>query len=386
MATMDRATSAMTSADGCRAPTGEGRELRNLDLLRAIAVLSVLLAHLLAVVSFGTPAARVVWATDLGWFGVLIFFVHTALVLMLSMERSSVERAWASRFYVQRIFRIYPLSTLCLISVLAFRIPEGNFPFKWPSPTVLLANFALVQNFLPGPSILGPMWSLPFEIQMYVLLPIVFCFLRRNGPMSVAVLILASLILAIGEANLFARPFLTRFFPCFVGGVLAYAMLHRRAFFPGVAWPFAILGIAIAFYRFGPSTLVQWATCLVLGAAIPLFRDIGPGIVATAASLVARYSYGIYLAHLPLRWLCFEELRMPTWSRWTLFAALVSTVPVLLYHALEAPMVRMGRRAAMRFSGPSSRAIEAGVIRSTSIKAKLLLRKILPANAGTYGL
>ena len=48
---------------------------------------------------------------DVGIFGVLLFFVHTSLVLMYSMQRSGLTGfALMKNFHVRRFFRIYPLS------------------------------------------------------------------------------------------------------------------------------------------------------------------------------------------------------------------------------------------------------------------------------------
>ena len=60
----------------------------NLDILRAIAVGAVLLAHLFRF--FGNEHLGPFSAWELGISGVLMFFVHTALVLMMLMERMSL--------------------------------------------------------------------------------------------------------------------------------------------------------------------------------------------------------------------------------------------------------------------------------------------------------
>ncbi len=58
----------------------------NLDLLRTIAVLLVLIQHLCRRLHI----EHLSWipTTSLGYFGVLLFFVHTSLVLMYSLERT----------------------------------------------------------------------------------------------------------------------------------------------------------------------------------------------------------------------------------------------------------------------------------------------------------
>lgn len=60
-----------------------GKESANLDVLRSVAVLLVLGVHVIS--RFRHLDIR------MGEFGVLIFFVHTTLVLMFSLERQRAE-------------------------------------------------------------------------------------------------------------------------------------------------------------------------------------------------------------------------------------------------------------------------------------------------------
>ena len=62
----------------------------------------------------------------IGTFGVLIFFVHTSLVLMYSMERSDMRgEALFANFYIRRIFRIYPLSVLAVLVAVMLKLDSG---------------------------------------------------------------------------------------------------------------------------------------------------------------------------------------------------------------------------------------------------------------------
>src|SRR5271166_1296778 len=133
-------------------PSSEKGLSANLDLLRAIAVLLVLAQHLckrMYVEQFaGMPTSS--W----GLFGVLLFFVHTCLVLMYSMERSGLT-GWSlvKNFVTRRIFRIYPLSIIAVLTALALHLDSdingirglshGPFP-----GTVAAANLLLVQNLV----------------------------------------------------------------------------------------------------------------------------------------------------------------------------------------------------------------------------------------------
>src|SRR5271154_6729604 len=130
-------------------------DISNLDLLRALAVLTVYFTHLLMVFRVGSLWG-IISLYQLSQAGVMIFFVHTAFVLMLSLERQSHSGLSMFRtFYVRRAFRIYPLSCLMIIIVLAASIP--SFPteaFHAPSRWTVLANLLLAQNLIKSPPIL----------------------------------------------------------------------------------------------------------------------------------------------------------------------------------------------------------------------------------------
>jgi peptidoglycan/LPS O-acetylase OafA/YrhL len=316
---------------------------RNLDILRAVAVLTVLVAHCL-------PASTAQQAA--GRYAVLIFFVHTALVLLLSLERQmTASRPYALSFYVQRVFRIYPLSILCVLVTLAFRISWPDPVFSPHSGVSIAANLLLVQNALgEHSSISPPLWSLPYEVQMYAVLPAVFWFLRGRRASRAVILVLVSLAMPVTEA--LTRPFAafvaTRFVPCFTGGALAYCGYHagRR-----LAWwllPAVVLGLGLLYWGTGHSAPGEWFACMTLGILLPAFREVPRNLLSKAAGYVARYSYGIYLSHAPLLWLCFQRLTVRPWARWVLFCSLIFVVPVALYHMIEEPMIGAGKAISTR--------------------------------------
>ena len=101
----------------------------------------------------------------------LIFFVHTSLVLMLSMQRmkkfNGMGLVWT--FYVRRFFRIYPLSIVTVVLVFWLGIPEQALAvFQSPSRLDWLSNLLLIQNLSRSRSAIAPLWSLPWEVQMYL--------------------------------------------------------------------------------------------------------------------------------------------------------------------------------------------------------------------------
>jgi peptidoglycan/LPS O-acetylase OafA/YrhL len=85
-----------------------GRKSPNLDFLRSLAVLLVLGSQIS--LAFGLPWEGTATAAA-GHLGVLLFFIHTSLVLMMSLARlKKSQGGLAARFYIRRAFRIYPLA------------------------------------------------------------------------------------------------------------------------------------------------------------------------------------------------------------------------------------------------------------------------------------
>ena len=94
---------------------------------------------------------------------------------------------------------------------------------------------------------------------------------------------------------------------------------------------------------------VNAITCLILGLAIPLFQDTRSGWLGSLAHRIAKYSYGIYLLHVPCLALVFFDLP----ALWLplkigVFLVLTGVASVLTYHLVENPMIRFGRSIAGR--------------------------------------
>jgi peptidoglycan/LPS O-acetylase OafA/YrhL len=115
----------------------------------------------------------------LGRWGVQLFFVHSSLVLMMSLERQKGLR-YASpyaAFLLRRCFRIFPLSVLFVAAVCWFRLPLGHLesgaflPARFNAFTIA-SNLLLIQNVTGSESVLEPLWSLPYEVQICLVLPL----------------------------------------------------------------------------------------------------------------------------------------------------------------------------------------------------------------------
>jgi peptidoglycan/LPS O-acetylase OafA/YrhL len=338
----------------------------NLDLLRTWAVLSVLVDHLFMALRIG-PLLTIGY--DLGRLGVPLFFVHTSLVLMLSLERSE-QRSSSSpsrEFYIRRAFRIYPLSVVTVLVVVMLRVPiEHGVSLIVPTARTVLSNLALVQNLTAAPSVTGPLWSLPLEVQMYLVLPLLYRFARRYATAQVVLLGASLAMLSLGyqyaapRVRGLGRLDIVSFVPCFLAGILAYSLSRRRRVrFPSWMWPLflaVIVSLYLVWQAVSPALPIRhvpyrgWVVCWLIGAFVTQFGELTSPWLRSACHLVAKYSYGIYLGQVIAIWIGFDLCsRMPVGLRFLISMLGLAGMTLVAYHAIESPGMSVGKRLARRF-------------------------------------
>lgn len=327
-----------------------------LDGVRAVAVLLVVACHLLFHLNNGDEAIGYPFAT-VGQLGVAIFFVHTALVLLGSLERHDAS---PSAFYVRRIFRIYPLAIIVILTTVPFYL-SAHVPLGGER---LISNLLLMQNLIDEQPYVGQMWSLPYEVQMYVFLPLIYAVITRARWPVFWVLLLYLVTFAIAWAdpgNHFrfritglTAPFL-RYVPCFMGGVLAYTLAGRIPRVLSPAWLAAFLACCIAFAPMMVSagvreTPLMWAVCFVLGCIIPACREMKSKLIAAVAKTIATYSYGVYLTHMVALSAIDGLMPGPPVVQWSAMLILLVGLPYICYHYIEKRGVAWGARLAERLT------------------------------------
>jgi peptidoglycan/LPS O-acetylase OafA/YrhL len=318
-------------------------ESANLDLLRSIAVTLVVASHVF-------PFAPWFDRRSLGHVGVALFFVHTTLVLMRSLQR---QGGALFPFFVRRFFRIYPLSIAVVLALAGVMTVAG----QPPSLRDFLSNVFLVQNLTGAQPMPSPLWTLPFEVQMYVALPAIYALTRLPNRLALVVALWCiSLIVAVAagahrETTGHLQSSLASFAPCFLPGALAFVLSGRRQCSPLLLFGVIALGVTtlpVAVAYGGAETPSLWLLCAVLGFTIPQCRDLTFQPVALVAKTIAKYSYGVYLLHIFAVGFAFHG-RGGT-AEWATFAILLAGFAVLAHHAIEVPGMALGARIADRLA------------------------------------
>lgn len=167
------------------------RHAFGLDLARATAVLSVLLAHGALFFAEGFPAARYVLIV-FGVLGVEIFFALSGFLVGRQLLLVAEGRASAGRFLARRWYRTLPNYYLFLAinAVLAWWVVER---------TGLDARFLVFAQSFAAPAagdFFPESWSLAIEEWFYLLAAIAFALAawRRVSPRALGMLLLAVLV------------------------------------------------------------------------------------------------------------------------------------------------------------------------------------------------
>lgn len=314
------------------AEAGAGLDhLPALDGLRGLAVLLVV-PHNLRIAAEPTDLWTKLLAAvlDRGWIGVQIFFVLSGFLITRILLRTRPASNYYSGFYARRGLRILPLYYATLLVMLVL-LPLAGVPLKQDSSLnvylwTFLSNY--VQAFHPGGVVVPHFWSLAVEEQFYLLWPFLVRYASTRQVLGLCALVAAlglgtrCLLIHLGmpEAAVY------EWTPCRMDALAlggAVAALCEMGMAPGwfsrnrhAPWllMLALFGLgAVAskgYAQFGllPETLGY--TLLALGCAALVWGLVLSGRGAAASWLawlrwpalrsVGRYSYGMYVLHVPL--------------------------------------------------------------------------------------
>ena len=308
---------------------GGGRRVFGLDILRAVAVLLVLVGH--SVAHFEPPAwIRWFWGAQ-GTLGVEIFYVLSGflignILITLARQGRLHTSAMVWDFWSRRWARTLPLYFFFVLLYLRFDyLGVGDLLTTYPF-------LFFMQNFAWSPiPFFQHSWSLSVEEWFYFLFPLVFLWLARDErayrrPMMITcvVFILVPLMLRMAVArhvadydafnNQIRMVVVCRLDAIFFGVLLVLVKTEWAAFYARLRWcgiPGALLLLAAAFYLAAglPGlTHSYWGMVLffpVLSLSIAFILPMVERIETLGWSWLDRFmiytsriSYSLYLGHI----------------------------------------------------------------------------------------
>ncbi len=153
-----------------RPAAGVRSHIQELDGLRAIAIIVVLLFHLEA------------YWFSLGWAGVTLFFVLSGFLITGILLDAKGSPHYLRNFYARRGLRIFPIYYLTLFVITVVAVVLGRSVGDLPYYLVYTQNYLLgATSFTPSfPDAFNQSWSLAVEEQFYLLWPLAILWLSRK--------------------------------------------------------------------------------------------------------------------------------------------------------------------------------------------------------------
>src|SRR5574344_1260493 len=154
------------------------QRIKNLDTLRAIAALVVVVGHieLFRLNHFNTSVFNYIPS---GHTAVILFFVISGFLItfLLTTEKKRYGKISFKDFYLRRILRIWPLYFLILLaSVPFFEYQISEKTIAWAIAIMPNVSHALGCGWSESPQI----WSIGVENQYYLLFPFVIAFVPKK--------------------------------------------------------------------------------------------------------------------------------------------------------------------------------------------------------------
>ena len=293
--------------------------LPELDGLRGLAILFVLIFHYDADLPLRLPLPPILW----GWSGVDLFFVLSGFLITRILIRTRERANYFRGFYIRRALRIFPLyySVLAVCGLLAWMVPALRTMF--PSAHDQFFHWLYLSNWVPllntaDQRPIAHFWSLAIEEQFYWVWPFVVWKLRpRSLPAVAASGVAAALVLRLLLYGTATDPFVYRSAICRMDGLMAGALCAILATRPGftdwvrqrlalllcasvIIWELAVAGGARWHDHFTYTigfTLFDASYALLLLYLVHAGGWLQKAFRSKLPRALGRYSYGIYVFH-----------------------------------------------------------------------------------------
>lgn len=362
-----------------------GHHYPELDGIRGLAILLVLLFHCGAFVDRGTFVQKLYRTlADCGWVGVELFFVLSGFLITGILLDTRHQKHYFLDFYARRALRIFPLYYAFLAGILLL----GQFPND--SIAERVSYWLYLQNWLPffrpePESMVSHLWSLAVEEQFYLTWPALVLFAARRN--AVGTLCLATAVFGFTCRSVLVmwdQPayFLTiarveaLAFGAYVavlfrrhGSLVPLRQTARRVALASGVMLLFVAGARRGFFGFDDVVLIVGYTPLALffssgvvlalsaGEDSPLRRCLRTSGLRKTGTI----SYGIYIFHAPIVLLLGRRWPWPADGFWLSYLGFVATavtaswaVAWVSFRFFESPILGLKQRLAVlrRDAGP----------------------------------
>lgn len=305
--------------------------LHGIDLLRGIAVTSVIVYHFFAILGLqGSPLFS--YIHSLGLFGVSLFFIISGFLIYRSIhfniEKNGIKKGLLN-YSLHRLFRILPAYyiNLFVILIMVSFIISADYLYSFSFIKQVLSHLTFLSYFIykdAGFSINGAYWTLSIEMLWYFIAPLLYIYIKKDRYLVliffIAILYFVALDYSIFDSLFHISPkqsnywLLMYYFSFqipgqmlyFIAGILIYKYHIKIKLLPVLNSYAIALSLIIAFmlitgtYEVDKSFVVN--NLLILTVVANLFILIYQQEVKYFGFIewLGKISYSLYLWHMPL--------------------------------------------------------------------------------------
>jgi peptidoglycan/LPS O-acetylase OafA/YrhL len=351
-----------------------------LDGIRGIAVLGVVLLHFHAPFVANRPLGPLSDVIEGGWAGVDIFFVLSGYLISSILLATREAENYFSAFYARRALRIFPLYCLALGFYFWLELPlahrhglvtnfhESEQIWYW----TFLGNWRQGLGYNDGAGV-AHFWSLAIEEQFYVLFSVVVLWFRGRsltwicGTMIVVSISLRVILAAQGHLPPLEVRLTHLHLDPLAMGVLLACSSRAREWANRWAWILIPVGVAVVYLPVPTGLNITGAGLAAMGAiGMACSRPVAWMRWSVLRSL-GKYSYALYVIHGFLSAATANLAKRHQELRFVLLCMLVG--PLVSYglawmswHVLEERFLRLKSRFPYRISGPESPEVDRHLI------------------------
>lgn len=324
---------------------------RSMDLLRAVAITLVFLAH--TVLSYGQPDALA--PLQFGGTGVDLFFVLSGWLLggQLFKELAKDKSINVKRFWFRRWLRTLPAYYAVLLASVAQRMysfPEVAFPWEY---FIFTQNYYTLKFFTIS-------WSLCVEEQFYLAVAPLLLFLKRLPPVGSLIILILILLLSSGfrfmELYDSAKETHVRLDGCVAGVLLASIRYQHHRLWqkllkiaPALATVSLLAYLFFYYNRWYPTSGIEDPSKLLLAIIFASWVLLANSsekwtnrLYIPGANHIATRAYALYLLHPEALALMERFGKELSFLSYFSLAALISLIIAeVLYRLVEKPVMEM---------------------------------------------
>ena len=363
----------------------------NFDALRLIAATSVIFTHAFLIAEGEQNRDPLVVLTrnqcPTGLVGVFVFFAISGFLVTQSWEQTRS----LPRYAAKRTLRIYPGYATCIL-LLTFglgaavtSLPLDDYLRDPRTHEFLIANLKmeLQPNALPGVvfgqswfgNVMdGPLWSLPLEVSLYVMVALLGLARSLRVPVLAALLALGVFEVAFDHwvdknvIPLISEPHFASIagflagvlwmLPFFATGMIAYKLRDRGIFNGRVALlAGAVLIASVVLANALPENALPWnlhrhafiPTFSICGCYLALYVALHPGLPVFPAARFGDLSYGLYIYGWPVeQTIAYLRPGASWWQLFLLSMLATGAVAFLSWHVVEKRALSLKPRGAAR--------------------------------------